>query len=187
MLSKEQQLEIDKYYRAYQNESYRLGVARKKGIIDFFNSIDDKSTLLDVGAGRGEVMQIAKNMGFTQVKGVEVVDYLIKDDITYAQAWDLPFDDNSFEMVTLFDVMEHLLPYDSIPTINELARVASNRVAMTISNKPSSHKDDNLHINIKPYPVWDSIIKSCLPNWEVKMISEFSTEISRFWLCEKIN
>ena len=142
------QQEVARYERAYQNPAYRLGDRRRQHIVAHLKRIP-KGSLLDVSTGRGEVLHLARDMGFTPVMGTEAVSYLCAEDrgVVHALAHDLPFLDRSFDTVTMFDVMEHLLPEDTEAVCRELARVARERILLTVHNGPHHYRGSDLHIN----------------------------------------
>lgn len=150
------QHEVARYEAAYQNPAYKLGDRRRQHIERHLRRVE-RGSLLDVSTGRGETLQMARNLGHDPVMGTEAVPYLC-DGRTVLQALvhALPFEDSSFDTVTMFDVMEHLLPEDTEAACRELARVAKRRVLLTVCNQPSSFgSDGDLHINRRAsYEVW---------------------------------
>ena len=153
------QAEVSRYERAYQNPAYKLGDRRRAHIERHLARIP-RGSLLDVSTGRAETMQIARNLGHDPVMGTEAVSYLCNgNDILRALAHNMPFPDDAFDTVTMFDVMEHLLPQDTGPVCRELARVAKQRVLLTVHNGPSKFGGDgkDLHINRREsYDAWHS-------------------------------
>ena len=146
--------EIAKYERAYQNDDYRLGEKRRAHIVERLNATP-RGSLLDVSTGRGEVLELAAAMGFVPVHGTEAVEYLCGDNVTHALAHDLPFTDGAFDVVCMFDVMEHLLPEDTAAVCRELKRVARGRVILTVHNGPHVYRGTDLHINRRAsYEAW---------------------------------
>jgi SAM-dependent methyltransferase len=148
--------EVARYESAYRSPAYRLGDRRRNHIATHLDRIP-KGSLLDVSTGRGEVLRMARDFGFAPVVGTEAVDYLCNhEDVFPALAHALPFDDDSFDVVTMFDVMEHLLPEDTEAVCKELARVARSRILLTVHNGPSSFgSDGDLHINRRlSYEEW---------------------------------
>jgi ubiquinone/menaquinone biosynthesis C-methylase UbiE len=147
--------EVAKYEAAYSHPDYRLGDRRRLHIIEHLTRLP-KGSLLDVSTGRGEVLEIARMHGFAPVIGTEAVEYLCDgDDILHALAHDLPFESDSFDTVTMFDVMEHLLPADTAPVCEELTRVARQRVLLTVHNGPHRYRGQDLHINRRAsYDAW---------------------------------
>ena len=149
------QREESKYSDAYKDLGYRMGHARMRSAEDDLRSLNPGS-LLDVGCGRGEVLSLAESMGFT-VLGVEVVPSLIDGvRVVEGKAYDLPFPDSSFDHVTLYDVMEHLLPEDAERVCRELQRVSRETVILAVSNISHIHQGEEMHINRRPYADWDA-------------------------------
>jgi len=167
------QLEIDKYRRAYTNHEYRMGRARHADVIRIVSSLP-KGTLLDVGTGRGETLGIAREYGHIS-RGTEVVDYLLREDVVYAEAHALPFPDASFDHVTCFDVLEHLTEEDLVPALSEFYRVARKSVIVSASWKSHVYQGVELHVSHKPAHDWEALIKSvwgaCFRNGNAGKIS----------------
>jgi len=158
MLSKSQQAEVDKYAPIYSEvANYRMGQNRKMYATQNLDSVKGCKSYLDVGCGRGEMLQYAKSLGFTNTQGVESCSILTGGDVIEAAAWDLPFDDNSFEVVSLFDVIEHILAGDDERVCRELNRVASKHIFLTANNKSSKSLGVELHVNRRPYEEWDGL------------------------------
>jgi SAM-dependent methyltransferase len=147
--------EVSKYEHAYRDPNYRLGDRRRAHIVQHLNRIE-KGSLLDVSTGRGEVLELAGHLGHYPVFGTEAVEYLCDEPrIWHAFAHEFPFGTSSFDTVTMFDVMEHLLPEDTEAVCRELARVAARRVLLTIHNGPHRFRGMDLHINRRAsYALW---------------------------------
>jgi len=161
MLEQARAQEIGKYMDCYRSPNYRLGDRRKAHIQSGLEQTE-RGSLLDVGCGRGEVLRMATILGFAPVRGVEAVDYLCDgNQVVKGMAHALPFKDKSFDVVTMFDVMEHLLPEDTDAVCKELERVASSCIMMTIHNGPSCFNHVELHINRKEsYEAWFDYLKT---------------------------
>lgn len=150
--------EFDKYDWAYANQPrYKMKGERKRDAVRDLAALPGRGSLLDVGCGRGDILDVAVTMGFGPLMGTEVVpSLLVPNRVEYGEVHALPFGDKSFDVVTMFDVMEHLLPGDDELACKELKRVARKHVLLTINNQPSfNKKGDNLHINIRKYRDWD--------------------------------
>lgn len=154
-MATERETEIGKYEAAYSHDNYRLGDRRKAHIHRHLRRID-KGSLLDVSTGRGEVLQMAQESGHWPVRGTEAVPYLCDGvKVVHALVHDLPFYDDTFDTVTMFDVMEHLVRSDTALACKELKRVAKKRVLLTVHNGPSRFAGMDLHINRRDsYEVW---------------------------------
>lgn len=157
LLDAARQAEVLRYEHAYKNPAYRLGQKRRLHIEKHLRRIP-KGSLLDVSTGRGETMQMARDLGHDPVKGTEAVADLCDGwGVIQALVHDLPFADDSFDTVTMFDVMEHLIPEDTAAACRELKRVARRRVLLTVCNKSSRFGGDGaeLHINRRDsYETW---------------------------------
>lgn len=165
MYSEAQAAEIAKYKMAYGHPRYRMGDARKAAALAEMAGLPSpwRGRYLDVACGRGEMLDTALNLGFAEAQGTEVVPDLLGERVTYAVAWDLPFEDDSFDVVTLFDVIEHILPGDDEKVCRELARVARRCVLLTANNHPSNSLGVELHVNRRPYEEWDGLFKTWFP------------------------
>lgn len=185
MLTDQQQAEIDKYGLCYRTPGYAMGAARKKSAQAALSSTVPRGAYLDVGCGRGEMLAFASRLGFQEVQGTEVVDSLIGGSVRRALAWDLPFEAGAFDVVSMFDVIEHLLPGDDERACRELARVADCHVLITASNIPSQHHGVDLHVNRRPYAEWDSLFagwfSAVRPGAVVTWLRPLANPISEVW------
>lgn len=117
------------------------------------------NTLLDVGCGKGRYVEWAKKAGI-EAEGLDIASgYGINGDVC-----DMPFDDNSFDVVTAFDVLEHLREGDLHRGLLEMARVASNFWVLSIGYGPSRLKFPSEAIQLHPIAVKD-------PNWWIPHLS----------------
>jgi ubiquinone/menaquinone biosynthesis C-methylase UbiE len=154
-----QEIERNKYIKSYTDPAYKMGSSRKASAIKVINTnIPSVNTHLDVSAGRGEIVDYMRDQGVESM-GVEIVDsLLVPNKIVFGWANNLPFEDNSFDLITNLDAMEHYLPEQTEQIVEEFCRVAKNYIYFAISNKPSYHLGNNLHINIKTYPAWEEFL-----------------------------
>jgi SAM-dependent methyltransferase len=149
-----------KYVKAYTIETYRMGGARYTDAVRQLAELPCRGSYLDVGCGRGEMVREAMQLGFAPVCGVEVVPNLVDGRrVIYAEGHALPFLDRSWDVVTLFDVVEHLLPGDDEAVCRELVRVARRHILITANNHESTLPDGTvLHINRRPYAEWERLL-----------------------------
>lgn len=153
--------EIRRYEEAYQIPDYRMGDRRKakmEVVLDRLSIELFGGTLLDVGAGRGEGVAYALDVGF-DAHGIEPVSYLCDGDrIKQGVATDLPYGDRSFDVVMCLDVLEHLIPQDVRPALEEFKRVASEFVFLTASEQPHNFRRlGDLHISRRPIAEWHAL------------------------------
>lgn len=182
-----QQAELAKYDLAYRAPNYHMSEQRAAAIRRTLEELPHRSSYLDVSCGRGEMLRYAREIGFATVAGTEVVPELIGGDISYALAWELPFGDRSFEVATLLDVIEHLLPGDDEAACRELARVATRAVLLTANNLPSHPHGDptiELHVNKRPYPEWDQLFRAWFSAGKVTWLKHRVAKRSELWLVE---
>lgn len=157
MTNTERAAEIAKYPVAYLDDVYRMGSDRLAAVRAELAGLT--GSLLDVGTGRGETLEIARKFGLSPVTGTEVVPALLRAGVVYAEAHALPFPDGHFDTVTCFDVLEHLVAADTEAALAELRRVA--RRLVIVSAADFSHVVDGvqLHPNRRPYDEWDALIR----------------------------
>lgn len=181
MLSEQQKNEINKYTSAYNHADYRMGRARKAYAQANIFEIPWRNSYLDVSTGRGEMLEYAAEIGYSRAQGTEVVpELLLHDRVTYAEAWNLPFEDNEFEVVTLFDVIEHILIDDVAGVLSELNRVAEKCVFITANNMPSHSLGQELHVTRLPYDEWDHIFRQNFSG-EIEWLPRRFDTISETW------
>lgn len=122
-------------------------------------------TLLEIGCGRGWSIDKAKQLGF-RVQGVEVVPQLCNEDVRLIEgAHDLPFPDGSFDAVTAFDVLEHILPRDIDSVLGEIYRVMCGEGAFVVASYASHWGGMNLHPTLEPVGWWFDCFRKL--DWEV--------------------
>jgi ubiquinone/menaquinone biosynthesis C-methylase UbiE len=169
-MSIEERLEIErkKYEQTYSTPGYKMGRARKQHAVNIVKEWP-LGSFIDVGCGRGEMLDEVKALGMSPVKGVEIVQALVdaREDVVYGHGASLPFSDREIDYVSMLDVVEHIPQEDIHEVFDELARVANKKILLCIANFPSVYKGLVLHVNIKPYKEWDKILKEQFKDWEV--------------------
>jgi 2-polyprenyl-3-methyl-5-hydroxy-6-metoxy-1,4-benzoquinol methylase len=156
--------EIRKYRDAYERPNYRMGNERRENstaALRDFGFGRGYKTFLDIGAGRGEILDFAQDGGtFETVRGTEVVVDLILSDqrLTYATAHDLNFADRSWDVVTCFDVLEHLLPADVKPAIDHIFRIARAVVIISAAEDSQFQAGVEHHPSRRPLTKWRSLL-----------------------------
>ncbi len=158
------EIEKQKYIEIYKAKQY--GSANHGWDIRWY-FIENCGSFVDVGCGDGKLVDWGIGMGFNAV-GVDFASgYGIE-----ADAWNLPFEDNEYEFVTAFDMLEHLLPEDVDKTLDEFNRVASIGFIFSIAYVQSvatGVNDELLHPTVKPESWWLAKLKKYgYKNLEVK-------------------
>jgi ubiquinone/menaquinone biosynthesis C-methylase UbiE len=124
-------------------------------------------TVLDVGAGNGGDSLLMTKMGKTVIP-IDVSERTLVTmrerglNCLKASGTDLPFGDNSFDMIMAIDFMEHLREKDVYVTLAEFYRVTRRYVALQIGTAPAKgpfpnsagYNLDNIHLSIWPPKKW---------------------------------
>jgi SAM-dependent methyltransferase len=151
--------EIAVYVEEYKNPRYRMGPRRQGDVARILDALP-RGSLLDVGTGRGEALVMAMQFGFTPVAGTEVVPDLCGGLVVYSKAHELPFEDQSYDHVTCFDVLEHLVEEDIGPCLAHMRRIARKSCTVSASSRPSVFGGRDLHISKRPAPEWHRLIRT---------------------------
>lgn len=163
--------EIAKYERLYtEDPTYRMGPGRKEAVRALLAQAAGQCiSILDIGTGRGETLLLAEELGYADIVGTdaaEAVCWGANGDIGYevlcCMAWEVPFADRTFDLVTCFDVLEHLPPDKTFATLQELGRLARRRLLLSVCAKPDVRDGVDLHINLRPYIEWHGLIERSL-------------------------
>lgn len=145
--------EASKYQDAYNDPRYRMSIHRRALVRDIVNVLACKS-ILDVGTGRGETLVEAIEAGYKVVRGTETVPALLGDAVTYALLPELPFGNAEYELVTCFEVLEHLLEKDVVPALRELHRCAGKWLVVSVCTAPDYVGGVNLHPSARSKKAW---------------------------------
>lgn len=153
--------EAQVYDAIYANDPhYKMGIGRMRDVNKALGRLFVTSgggSLLDVGAGRGELIAMAREAGFTPVMGTEAARSLASESVLHAYAHQLPFDDRSFDHVFCCDVLEHVLPEDVPAAVRELWRVTGRTLTVSASTRPSLWAGRDLHISARPIEDWSAL------------------------------
>jgi ubiquinone/menaquinone biosynthesis C-methylase UbiE len=160
-LEEARKAEFRKYVKAYATGTYCMKPARLDDATADLMRLPVRGSYLDVSCGYGDVLRNAEALGFAPVRGTEIMPELIDGRrVVYAEAHALPFPDKSFDVVSMFDVIEHLVRPDDQAACGELLRVARRHVLITANNQPSrNHIGEDLHVNVRPYAEWDRFFR----------------------------
>ena len=92
----------------------------------------DVRTILDVGAWDNLLKEMLESRGF-QVVAVDLEPH--HSDVLKADITSLPFRDNSFDLVTCLEVIEHLDKEKMFIALKELERVAKKNIIISVPNQ----------------------------------------------------
>lgn len=180
--------ELAKYVEAYKHEEYGMSEGRKTALRGIVESIKPApigpagitgASFLDVSTGRGELMQIAREAGFDLVRGTETVSELLSSEIVSAVLPTIPYGDKTFDVVSLIEVIEHLLPEDVTPSLYELTRVAKRHILISAAVTPHWYGGVNLHPSARPEAEWYELFRSV---WGDKVTKVQNLGQSPCWL-----
>jgi ubiquinone/menaquinone biosynthesis C-methylase UbiE len=184
----QRQAEWQKYARVYAEPvPYAMGARRKRAAVDNLQALTVRGSYLDVGAGLGEMLDAAEQLGFSPAMGTDVVPKIIDGErVRFGSADALPFADKSFDVVSMFDVAEHLVPGDDELACYELKRVARRYVLLTACNTHSVWGDptQELHINRRPYEAWDKLFAQWFAPHPTRRLPNPHLAISETWLVD---
>jgi SAM-dependent methyltransferase len=150
--------ELAKYRKAYQHDDYRMNEGRRSALDQVLDDIRGESWL-DVSTGRGELLELARQHGFSTVKGTETVPDLCGEHVTQAVLPEIPFPDHSFDVVSLIEVIEHLLPDDIRPALDELTRLARKHILISAAVYPHWYGGVNMHPSARPQEEWEALFR----------------------------
>lgn len=87
-------------------------------------------TLLEVGTGDGVLKDYVKNNTSIEYKNLDIAEDLTPDFLGSVD--DIPLEDNSFDIVCAFEILEHL-PFEKFETsLQELARVSKKDIIISL-------------------------------------------------------
>ncbi len=117
--------------------------------------VSNGGALLDVGCGNGAQTALFEKH-FSQIVGVDVQTDPMKDPkITAlwvgATGEHLPFDDESFDAITCFEVLEHVV--DPVQTVKEFHRLLrpGGQVVLSVPNKWWVFETHGAHLPVLPW------------------------------------
>ena len=115
------------------NYSPRFWTETVAHIKDFYN-LDDNSKILDIGCAKGYMMHdLSLLIPGAEIKGVDVSNYAkensiesMQDNIVVANANNLPFPDDYFDLVIAINTLHNLPLIDCKQAFREISRVTKN-------------------------------------------------------------
>ncbi|WP_167342350.1 class I SAM-dependent methyltransferase [Nonlabens sp. SY33080] len=157
------------FYDTYWKTNSSKGGKWVYGINIINHLIDNYSfkSILDAGCGSADVTRYLLEKGY-DAKGIELSGEVLKENardllklnkVQQGSLSQLPFDDNSFDVVFSSEVLEHIPEKDIKKTISELIRVSRNYLFLTISLRPSSNFN-KYHVTLKPRKWWEEMFLS---------------------------
>lgn len=128
---------------AYHWREYVRGGKYKKHV-DRIKKWVTESRILDIGAGDGVITYKLRAKGIDNEHMAVHLAQTIGVDVIYGSAYALPFPNDSFEAVTMIDVIEHLDEPEK--AIAEARRVAPVIYIATPERQPGQRVRDKFHV-----------------------------------------
>jgi len=93
------------------------------------------SSVLFIGVGDSMIVELLKKDGHYSVTSLDIDPALSPDVVGDIKA--LPFEDDSFDLICAFEVLEHLPFEDSRKALGEIARVAKKGAVISVPHRRS--------------------------------------------------
>ena len=93
-------------------------------------------SVLEVGPGPGLFKPMVSSFG-VEVKTLDIAEDLNPDFLCHAT--DMPFEDNQFELVCSFQMLEHLPYEESLKVFTEMTRVAGKYIVISIPDAKTAY------------------------------------------------
>ena|SRR3989344_6335115 len=144
---------------------------------------------LDIGCGTGRLVYFLRKLGI-EAYGIEISEYAIsaaekeiQPFLQHADLTKIPFNDDSFDLVLSFDVMEHMERSKIKKSIEESVRVSRKFVLHKIYTIENSwiewtHAQDFSHISVMSQAFWYDLFKG-LGN--VSIVKKFVFKLPAFF------
>ncbi|GBF08530.1 putative S-adenosylmethionine-dependent methyltransferase [Aeropyrum pernix] len=170
---------MKKFYENYDESYYteRVYYSKKHFIryVKFLLKNKEDIRWLDIGCGLGYLVKEAMEEGI-DAYGIEISDYalrnaIIKERVKLGSITDIPFEDEYFDVVSAFDVLEHIHPRDTFKALSEIHRVLKPKGILIMTTPNPCYIDswiyDLTHINVRPPKYWKMLLEQ--QDFKVKM------------------
>lgn len=116
--------QLDEFYRQ------TFGVTRRELNQQLLQDVPKDARILEVGCNMGTQLLLLREMGFTELSGIEIQSYalararerLAGAHLIQASAFSIPFEDRSFDLVFTSGVLIHIAPADLPKALSEIHR-----------------------------------------------------------------
>ena len=159
-ISKEELINLHKYYEeeyapinlSATDDTDRPGSEtaneRYDHMLSFIKKYSDKeSRVLDIGCGAGGLIKYLKSKYYVNLYGIDPIEAYVKEakdeNIKVGNVFNIPFDDNSFDIVVLDQVLEHL--NDLNKAMKEIHRVLDKGGICVIGVPDVERYDDEIY------------------------------------------
>ena len=157
----------------YDKDYFEAGIPSDKSDYNGYAWLDGYTTIadalikhfkpikvLETGCAKGFLTRALRNRGI-ETYGIDISQYAIenadplsKPYLTLGSILELPYKDNEFDLITCYDVLEHLDEREVVIAIKEICRVSSKFITMKCPFVVYDWDKDKSHIGIKPKEDW---------------------------------
>ncbi|HII16634.1 TPA: methyltransferase domain-containing protein [Candidatus Woesearchaeota archaeon] len=113
----------------------QFGVTRDSLNEGYLGDLPRSLRILEVGCNRGKQLELLRGMGFSDLWGIDINKKALEIakksptfNIVEASAFDIPYKDNFFDMVSTSDVLIHIHPDDLLKALSEIVRVTKRYI-----------------------------------------------------------
>lgn len=166
-------LEKDRYANLWANEGYRPSQTQGMIVDSLMKGGFTQGDILEFGCGNGAAVETLKNHGLNaQGMDITLAGLLEKRNGHYTEAalWDMPFEDDEFDMTFSTDVLEHLPPGKAEESIKEILRVTKRITVHVIANFSCKMYGQELHSIQETVEWWREKFESCAPECKVLLV-----------------
>jgi uridylate kinase len=200
----------DREYFEGKKGEYRLGYSESfmgnllQNAANLYRAIWIKFVLnpkscLDIGCGTGKLVYYLRKLGI-EAYGIEISHYAlesarkeIKPYLQFGDITKIPHEDNSFDAVVTFDVLEHLERSRLRKSVEESIRISRKWIVHKVFTKENhwihfSHSRDFSHMSVLSIPYWLNMFKY-IENVTVvrKLYFRFPSFVETLFLLRKKN
>ena len=153
-----------------------------KDFIDYYN-LDDGSKILDVGCAKGFMLyDLFKLNSNLDLHGVDISKYAIENSVTeinhklqVANATNLPYEDNFFDLVIAINTIHNLDKAECATALKEISRVSKNNAFLTGDAYRNNEEKQRMY-------AWNLTAKTIMPVEEwIKFFDQNNYDGDYFW------
>ena len=153
-----------------------------KDFIDYYN-LDDGSKILDVGCAKGFMLyDLFKLNSNLDLHGVDISKYAIENSVTeinhklqVANATNLPYEDNFFDLVIAINTIHNLDKAECATALKEISRVSKNNAFLTVDAYRNNEEKQRMY-------AWNLTAKTIMSVEEwIKFFDDVGYEGDFFW------
>jgi len=147
----------------YPESGYGVNHPNWEAWIDFLRLLKPTGVLVDLGCAYGHLVDSSRQIGYTSF-GLDVSSYALdqhppaRPHLVQGDLQELPFRSQSADLVTLFDVLEHVL--DPIRCLRESARILKP-AGVLLGSTPDPlffHREEETHWFERPPSFWLDVL-----------------------------